>query len=350
GVLQFRGDRLLQPAGDRAVHHPSHRPAELEVQATDDPGAARGRFTAEVPVELDERVCPRRDPGDLDPVARHDNHPLRGARPRQAHELRPEVDEHAPAVGRRLDPVDLAELVIDLPVRVQINDEVDDPLGWAVDDEFGLTGCHADIPLDPESGSDPTVDVDALTLPIRAGPRRPLAASRNGSGSASDLPPGHRVPGVRAGRRGPPWPVPAETPRSGSRGPLPGQVEKTTQKRSVLMWTPSLDGPSGRRLASMARGDCCFEVVEESLKYLVMKRIDLLTPDRLVFPGGAALDRVADNCRAFCGLELEPVLARNSGGLTTRNARAAPGRSNSSHSISPASNMRCPRAWGAGAI
>src|SRR5262249_6711576 len=109
---------------------------------------------------------------------------------------------------------------------------------------------------------------------------------------------------LRAGRRGPPGRVPAETPRSGSRGPLPGQVEKTTQKRSVLMWTPSLDGPSGRRLASMARGDCCFEVVEESLKYLVMKRIDLLTPDRLVFPGGAALDRVADNCRAFCGLEL----------------------------------------------
>ena len=75
------------------------------------------------------------------------------------------------------------------------------------------------------------------------------------------------------------------------------------------MWTLSLDGPSCRRLASMAGGDCCFEVIEDSLKYPVMKRLDLLTPDRLVFPDSAALNRVTDNCRAFCRLKLKPVLA-----------------------------------------
>src|SRR5215813_7601436 len=67
--------------------------------------------------------------------------------------------------------------------------------------------------------------------------------------------------------------------------------------------------PSGRRLESITGCDCCFEIIEESLKYPVVKRLDPLAPDRLVFPGSAALDRVADNCRAFCTLQLEPVLA-----------------------------------------
>ena len=153
------------------------------------PGAADGRFAAEVPVELDERVCPRRDPGDLDSMARHDDHPLRGARPGQAHELRPEVDEHAPAVGRRFDPVDLAELVIDLPVLAQIKDEVDDPLRGVVNDEFGLTGCHADIPLGLESGSDPTVDVDALILPDPGWVEAPAASEQEPQRVAGDPPP-----------------------------------------------------------------------------------------------------------------------------------------------------------------
>src|SRR5258708_29367796 len=40
-----------------------------------------------------------------------------------------------------------------------------------------------------------------------------------------------------------------------------------------------------------------------------MKRPDPLTPDRLVLPGRAALERMANNCRVFAKLQLEPVLA-----------------------------------------
>jgi len=65
-----------------------------------------------------------------------------------------------------------------------------------------------------------------------------------------------------------------------------------------------------RRAGSSVTGcDCGFDVVEESLKYQVMKRLDPLTPDRLVLPGRAALERVANNCRVFARLQLEPVLA-----------------------------------------
>src|SRR6266567_7443471 len=59
---------------------------------------------------------------------------------------------------------------------------------------------------------------------------------------------------------------------------------------------------------SVAGCDCCFDVIEESLKYQVMKRLDPLAPDRLVLPDRAALDRVAENRRAFGKLQLEPVL------------------------------------------
>src|SRR5258708_21607898 len=40
-----------------------------------------------------------------------------------------------------------------------------------------------------------------------------------------------------------------------------------------------------------------------------MKRLDLLTPDRLPLPDRVALDRVAKNRRTFGKLQLEPVLA-----------------------------------------
>src|SRR6266536_2525928 len=55
--------------------------------------------------------------------------------------------------------------------------------------------------------------------------------------------------------------------------------------------------------------DRSFDFIEESLKYQVMKRLDPLTPDRLVLPDRAALERVAKNRRAFGTLQLEPVLA-----------------------------------------
>src|SRR5260370_41018209 len=61
--------------------------------------------------------------------------------------------------------------------------------------------------------------------------------------------------------------------------------------------------------ASVPGCGCGFDVVEESLKYQVMKRPDPLTPDRLVLPGRAALERMANNCRVFAKLQLEPVLA-----------------------------------------
>src|SRR5260370_2848575 len=40
-----------------------------------------------------------------------------------------------------------------------------------------------------------------------------------------------------------------------------------------------------------------------------MKRLDPLTPDRLVLPGRTALERVAQNGGALGQLQLEPVLA-----------------------------------------
>jgi hypothetical protein len=55
-------------------------------------------------------------------------------------------------------------------------------------------------------------------------------------------------------------------------------------------------------IGSVAGCDCGFDVIEESLKYQVMKRLDPLTPDRLVLPDRAALDRVAKHRRAFCKL------------------------------------------------
>src|SRR6266702_1875816 len=65
-----------------------------------------------------------------------------------------------------------------------------------------------------------------------------------------------------------------------------------------------------RRAGSSVPGcGCGFDIVEESLKYQVMKRPHPLTPDRLVLPGRAALERVANNCRVFSRLQLEPVLA-----------------------------------------
>src|SRR5260370_12701773 len=65
-----------------------------------------------------------------------------------------------------------------------------------------------------------------------------------------------------------------------------------------------------RRAGSSVPGcGCGFDVVEESLKYPVMKRLDALTPDRLVLPGRAADERVAKNRRVFGRLQLEPVLA-----------------------------------------
>src|SRR6266704_4696896 len=64
-----------------------------------------------------------------------------------------------------------------------------------------------------------------------------------------------------------------------------------------------------RRAGSSVSGcGCGFDVVEESLKYQVMKRLDPLTPDRLVLPGRAALDHVTNNRRAFGEFQLEPVL------------------------------------------
>jgi hypothetical protein len=59
---------------------------------------------------------------------------------------------------------------------------------------------------------------------------------------------------------------------------------------------------------SATRCDCGFDIIEESLKYQVMKRLDPLTPDRLVLPDRAALDHVKNNRRAFGDPQLEPVL------------------------------------------
>src|SRR5215207_10399158 len=66
---------------------------------------------------------------------------------------------------------------------------------------------------------------------------------------------------------------------------------------------PAEAGPS---VVGCDRG---FDVIEERLEYPVMKRRDPLAPDRLVLPVHAALDRVAQHCRAFGTLQFEPVLA-----------------------------------------
>src|SRR5579864_1068259 len=80
----------------------------------------------------------------------------------------------------------------------------------------------------------------------------------------------------------------------------------------VRGWTlarvAALNGLTWTRRPSVAGCDCGFDVVEESLKNQVMSRLDPLTPDRLVLADRAALDRVADDGGAFCGLQLEPVL------------------------------------------
>src|SRR6266498_3108882 len=60
--------------------------------------------------------------------------------------------------------------------------------------------------------------------------------------------------------------------------------------------------------SSVVRCECGLDVIKESLKYQVMKRLHPLTPDRLVLPDRPALDGVANNRRAFCKLQLEPVL------------------------------------------
>src|SRR5215471_14541268 len=66
---------------------------------------------------------------------------------------------------------------------------------------------------------------------------------------------------------------------------------------------------SWRAGPSVAGYDGGFDLVEESLEYLVMKGLDPLTPNRLILPGRAALDGVAKNRRALGRLQLEPVLA-----------------------------------------
>jgi hypothetical protein len=69
------------------------------------------------------------------------------------------------------------------------------------------------------------------------------------------------------------------------------------------------------RLAIRIRPVGCgggFDVVEERLEYQVMKRLDPLTPDRLVRPGRTAFECVAQDGRAFGRPQLEPVLALQS--------------------------------------
>jgi len=72
--------------------------------------------------------------------------------------------------------------------------------------------------------------------------------------------------------------------------------------------TPGLPSVLSHRIWSGGRCDCGFDVIEESLKYQAMKRLDPLTPDRLVLPDRAAFERVAKNRPAFGKLQLEPVL------------------------------------------
>ena len=55
-------------------------------------------------------------------------------------------------------------------------------------------------------------------------------------------------------------------------------------------------------------GGSGLDVIEESLNFQVVIWLDPLTPDRLVLPDRAALDRVAQNRRARRELCLEPVL------------------------------------------
>src|SRR5215467_13287237 len=85
--------------------------------------------------------------------------------------------------------------------------------------------------------------------------------------------------------------------------------------RRVRAWAPSwtfepADAVRAVLLPDLAAGcDCGFDVIEESLKYQVMKRPDPLMPDHLVAPGRVALDGVANNRRAVGHLQLKPVLA-----------------------------------------
>jgi len=80
--------------------------------------------------------------------------------------------------------------------------------------------------------------------------------------------------------------------------------------------------PSGRRLASITGCDCCFEVIEESLNYPVVKRLDPLAPDRLVFPAAQPSSVWRTTVAPSVRSSPNQFSACNSGGLTTRNARA----------------------------
>ena len=72
--------------------------------------------------------------------------------------------------------------------------------------------------------------------------------------------------------------------------------------KSGARWGVRLSALSSKKTGSLAGCDGGFDVIEESLKDPVMKRLDPLTPDRLVLPDRAALDRVAKHRRAFCKL------------------------------------------------
>src|SRR6266511_3865219 len=78
--------------------------------------------------------------------------------------------------------------------------------------------------------------------------------------------------------------------------------------RAPVPWRAG--GIGGREEAgpSVAGCDCGFDVVEESLKDQVVKRLDPLTPDRLILPDRPALDGVANNRPALDRLQLKPVL------------------------------------------
>jgi hypothetical protein len=83
---------------------------------------------------------------------------------------------------------------------------------------------------------------------------------------------------------------------------------------------------------------------------VALKRLDLLTPDRLVLPDARPSTVWRTTVPPSTGSNSNQCSACNASGLTTRKARAAPGRSNSSQSISPASYKRRPCSRGAGVI
>src|SRR5258706_139800 len=106
------------------------------------------------------------------------------------------------------------------------------------------------------------------------------------------------------------------TGRPRSRSPRPCQESNRPGSRSGASPPPAVTwqmiaAEFAREEAgpSVAGCDCGFDVIEDRLKYQVMKRLDPLRPDRLVLPDRVALDRVAKNRRAFGELQLEPVLA-----------------------------------------